>query len=115
MDEADPGHHLEQLTGEMLRGSSAGRPVVEVAGVCFRVGDELGKRLCGKRRAHRHDIGEADEAPNRYEIADEVEAKLLEECCIYCVHGAAEDERVAVGGGSNGRLGGEIRSEERRV
>jgi len=74
-----------------------------------------GSVFAGKDAPHRHDIGEADEARNRYEIADEVEVQLLEQRCIYCVHGAAEDERVAVGGGSNGRLGGELAAGARPI
>ena len=41
----DAGALLEHLAGEMRRRADAGRGEIELAGIGFAVGDELGERL----------------------------------------------------------------------
>ena len=105
MEEVDTGHHLEQLAGEMLRGPVAGRAVVDLARICFRVGDEFGNRLRRKRRTYRHDVGKSNDAGNRREVADEIEAEFFVERRIDRVHRAAQQQCVTVRGCTNDRFG----------
>jgi hypothetical protein len=41
MHHVQANHHFEQLTAYVLRGADAGRSIVELARVCFRIGDEF--------------------------------------------------------------------------
>src|SRR4051812_45987823 len=45
MQHVDAGHQLEQLAGEMMGASNAGRGNGDFAGVGFGIGDELGTVL----------------------------------------------------------------------
>ena len=67
-----PAMIWNKLTRQMLRGSSARRSLIELAGALLRISDEFWDRLCRKGRLHGHAVGEADEACNRCEIGDEV-------------------------------------------
>ena len=50
--DVDPGHHLEQLAGQVRARADAGAGEVELAGIGLGVGDQLGDRF--DRQARRH-------------------------------------------------------------
>ena len=79
VDHVDAGHHLEQLAGDMLRRAVAGRRHVDLAGIGFGIGDELGNRLGRNRWIDLHDDGHADDARDRRDVADEIEIELVVE------------------------------------
>ena len=59
------------------RGPDAGRRHVDLARIGLGVGDELGNRLGRNRWIYLHDSGDADEACDRRDVADEIEIELV--------------------------------------
>src|SRR5215813_5570130 len=47
-DDVDAGHHLEQVTRDMLWAPDGARPHVELAGIGFGISDKLGSGFGGK-------------------------------------------------------------------
>ena len=94
----DAGHHLEQLAGDMGRGPVAGRRHVDLARIGLGVGDELGNGLGRNRWIHHHDIGRADDAGDRRDVADEIEIELVVERRVDRVRRTDQQQRIAVGG-----------------
>ena len=92
----DTGHHLEQLTRHMGRSPVAARRHVDFARVGLRISHELGDRSGRKRWMNHHDLGLADDACYRREIADQIKIELVIECRIEGVAGPKHEERVAV-------------------
>jgi hypothetical protein len=88
--------------------AGSGRSIIDLAGMSRGVGDELGNRPGRKRRRDKHDVRRAHDAPGRHDIADEVEAQLLIECCVDRVGGIDQEKRIAVGRCRDHRLGAEI-------
>jgi beta-mannosidase len=108
VDEGGAGHRLEELAGEMLRGAVAGRALVDLVRVRFRIGDEFRDRARRKGRRHRHDVGKPGDAGDGCQVRDEVEGELVVERGIDRVHRAAHQQRVAVRGRAHHRLGREV-------
>ena len=79
VDHVDAGHHLEQFAGDMGRRSVAGRRHVDLARIGLGIGDELGNGLGRNRWIDHHDIGHADDACDRRDVADEIEIELVVE------------------------------------
>src|SRR5262249_28957052 len=79
MHQVDAGHHLEQFTGNMVSGTDAGRRHLDLAGIGFGMGDELGNRLDRHGWIHLHDKGLAMNARDRRDVADQVEIELVVE------------------------------------
>ena len=72
-----PGHHLEQLTGEVRRSAGSGRRHVDLARIGFRVVDcRNGLRLRRKVRVDCHDVGHAADGGDPCDVADEIEAEV---------------------------------------
>ena len=67
-----------------------------------------GTVFAGKDGTDRHDVRKSNDAGNRCDVVDEVEAELFVERRVDGVHCAAEQERVAVGGCANDRFGCQI-------
>ena len=93
----DAGHHLEQLAGDMWPWFRCRPRHVDLAGICFGVGDELGNGLGRNRRIHLHDIGHAHDAGDRRNVANEIEIELVVERRVDRVRRSDQEERVAVG------------------
>ena len=108
VDQVHPGHHLEELAGNVLRGAGAGRPVVDLARVGLGIGDEFGDRLGGDRRMHHDDVGQPRGADNRRDVPNEVETEIAVERGIDRVRGHDLQQRVAIGGRSGDRLGPDV-------
>jgi hypothetical protein len=96
MDHLDPGHDLEQLAGHMAGSSNARRAETDLARIGLGVGRELGNRLGRHRGIDHHHEGEADEASDRRDVAQEHEIELVVERRVDRVRRAGDEERVAV-------------------
>ena len=67
----------------MRRGPVTRRSHVDLAGIGFSVGDELGEGLGRNRGIDHDDIGaNADDARDRRDVADEIEIELAEQSCV---------------------------------
>jgi hypothetical protein len=82
VDHIHPGHHLEQLAGNVMRRPVAGRRHVDLAGISLGVGDELREGLGRDRWINLHDEREGGQSADRSNIADEIEIQFLIECCV---------------------------------
>ena len=74
-----PAIILNSSPAMMGRGPVAGRRHVDLAGIGLGIGDELGNRLGRNRWIDHHDIGHADDARDRRDVADEIEIELVVE------------------------------------
>src|SRR5262245_26545946 len=92
----------------MERGAIARRRHVELAGIGLGVGDELGNRLGWNRWVHDHDVGRAQDAGDRSDIADEIEVEPFVKRRADRVVNTGQEERVSVRGRTRDRLGGDI-------
>src|SRR5258708_38296915 len=101
----DPRHHLEQLAGNMLPGPGASRRHVDLSRVGFDIGDELRNTFGRERRIDLHDKGHAVGARDGSDIADEIEIELLVERRVDHVWRTDQQERIAVRGCADDRLG----------
>ena len=79
VNHVDAGHHLEQLAGYMGGVPVPARRHVDLARIGLGIGDELGNRLGRNRWIHHHDMGRADDARDRRDVADEIEIELVVE------------------------------------
>jgi hypothetical protein len=61
VDHVDAGHHLEQFARQMAQIPGPTGSHVDLAGICFGIGDEFRHCLRRRRRTSQHDKG-ADEA-----------------------------------------------------
>src|SRR5215475_8917066 len=95
--------------------SNGARRNVDLAGISLGISDELGDRLGRNRWMHQHDVGHDNDAGDRRDIADETEIKLFVERSIDGVYRSDEEERVAIGGRTHDRLGGDITTATRPV
>ncbi len=75
--DVDPGSRLEQLAGQMNRGSRARRSVAEFARIGLRQRDELLQVARGKRRIDDQHGGEAGDQRDRSEVAQPVIRQIL--------------------------------------
>jgi hypothetical protein len=71
------GHQLEQLAREMIGRAGAARRHVDAVGIGLGIGDELGDRRGRDRRVDHHHIGDAGDAADRRDVADEHEIELV--------------------------------------
>ena len=102
------GHHLEELAGQVDRRSVARRCEVELAGICLRIGDELGHRVRGHRRIDDQHVRNARDEDHRREILHVVVRHLGVEAGVDRVRADRSHlERVAVGRG----MGDELRAD----
>ena len=81
----------------MLRTADAGRGHVQLAGIGFGIGDELGNGFRRYRGVDLHDQRNALDPPDRRDVADKVEAELLIERDVDCILRVHQQQRVAVG------------------
>ncbi len=68
----DPGAQLEHLAGKVRRGADAGRREVELAGIRFAIGDELGERLHRQGGAHHQHLGRRADDRNGLQALEEI-------------------------------------------
>jgi hypothetical protein len=108
MHEVDPGHHLEQLAGQMKSRAVAARRHGDLARIGFGERDQLGHGLRRNRGVdHKHER-HLDRARDRSEIADDVEVELLVERRIDGSGRTDHHEGIAVGRRPHGRFGRDI-------
>src|SRR6516162_2794928 len=108
-------HHLEQFTGDMVSGTNAAGPHVDLARVRFGICDELGNRLDRYRGIHLHEKRLAMNARDRGDVAEQIEIELLVKCSVDGVHRSGHKERIPVRGRVYDRLGGDIASRARPI
>jgi len=75
--EVGAGHDFEQLAGDMVGAANTGRAITNSTGIGLGTGDELRNRLGWNRRVHHHDVGIADDARDRRNVADEIEIQAI--------------------------------------
>ena len=100
VDQVDLRLGLEQLAGEVGDAAAARGAEIHLAGVCLRVGDELGQRVRRQRRVHGEHLGHAHHERDEREVLLHVVRDLGER--IGRDHerrGAVDAQRVAVGRG----------------
>jgi hypothetical protein len=88
---------------------------VDLAGIGLNVRQEFGKRLCGERRMHDEDADPSMSARDRYDVADNVEAKLVVERDVPAVGRSKLEQRVTVWRSTNNHLRGKIAARARSV
>src|SRR5262245_24289085 len=99
----------------MVSGTDASRRHVDVGGIGFGIGDELGDRLDRYRGIHLYEKGLAMNARDRGDVADQIEIELVVERSIDGVHRCGHKERIPVRGRVYDRLGGDIASRARPI
>jgi hypothetical protein len=67
------------------------------------------------RRIYHHDVGKADDASDRRDVANEIEIKLLIQRGVDRVTRSHREQRIAVGRRANDRLGGDIAAGTRPI
>ncbi len=101
------GHRLEELHAQVRGGADAGGAVGELAGIRFRIGDELGDGGRRHRRVDRHHVRRHADQADVGDVLQRVVAEILVERGPDAVRAdVAEHEAVAVGRGLRGRGGG---------
>ena len=108
MGQVDARHHLEQLTGKMLRCAIARRRHIELSRISFGIGDEFGDRLGGNRWVYFHDKRYAHHARDGCYVLDEIKLEILVERLVYCVACVDQKKHVAIGRRVHDCLGGNI-------
>src|SRR5262249_19803138 len=78
-------------------GSSTSRTIFDLAGIGFRISDELGNSLGRNRGVKLHDVGYAGNSRDWCDVADEVEIELAIERRVDCACVRDEGKRVASG------------------
>jgi len=111
----DAGHHLEQLARNVGATADAGRGHIDFAGIGFGVGDEVGNCLGRNRWVQHQDVGVANDASDRRDIADKIVIELVVERRVDRVRRADQEQRIAVGGRTHDRLGADIGAGARAV
>ena len=96
-------------------GAVAGRRHVDLARIGLGVGDELGNGLGRNRWIDHHDNGNAADARDRRDVADEIEIELVVERRVDRVRRSDQEERIAVRRRAHDRLGGDIAASARPV
>jgi hypothetical protein len=115
MEHVDAGHHLEQLAEHVERTAVATRCKAELARIGLGIGDELQNRLGRNRRVHLQDVGHADHAGNRCDVANEIEIELFVQRRVDRVGREDDEEGVSVGRRTHHRLGGDIAGGARSI
>src|SRR6516165_4732817 len=94
---ADASHHLEQLAGHMHRCSVTTRRIVDLSGIGFSKGNELGNRLGWEGWIYFHNEGHTNGARDRNDVADKIVAEIVVEGSVDRVRRTDLEKRVAVG------------------
>ena len=110
-----PAISLNNSPGHVDAGADAGRSEVELAGIGFRVGDELGNGGDRDRLVHHQDVRHADHARDRRDVTNEIEAQLVVERVVDRVRRNHLEQRVAVRRGLHHGLGPDIAAGARPV
>jgi hypothetical protein len=92
----------------MDRRAVAGRSHVQLAGIGFGVGDELGDIVGRNGRVDVQHVRHARDAGDRREITLQIELEVIKERRVDRVDGSHEKQRVTVGRRARDRFTGEI-------
>ena len=101
-----PGHHLEHLAGDVAGTSDSGRRHVELAGIGFGIGDELGDGLHRQRIIDIQDLIAAAEGGDRRDFAGEIDGAI--ERGVDHVVRRNDQQRVTVRRRARDHLGSDI-------
>ena len=105
----DAGHLLEHRGAQMIGRAGPGRRIGDLAGIGFRVGDELRHGVRRHRRVHHHGVGHIGEQRERGEILHAVERHGGEQSVVHGVHAhGVEQDGVAVGRRARDRAGADV-------
>src|SRR5215472_6762074 len=80
----------------MARGTDAARRHADFARIGLGIGDELGDRRGWNRWIDHHDLGKADDACDRRDVADEIETELVVERRVDRTGYRAKQKRIAI-------------------
>src|SRR6516165_9693926 len=106
MNHVDAGHQLEQFASQVICGPCAGRLDVDLARVCLGIGDKLRNGLGENRWMRDHDVGHAEDACDRHDVAEEIVIELaFEERFIDRARRGGEQERITIRGRTHYYLG----------
>jgi hypothetical protein len=111
----DTGNPLEQLTGHMRGGPNTARRDIELAGIGLGISDERGNRFRWNREICHHGFGHASDACDRGDVTVEIETKLFIQRSVDRVCRSDQEDRVAIWGRTNDRLGSDILATARSV
>src|SRR5262245_33682762 len=99
----------------MVRRSDAGRSHVHLAWIGFGESNEFWDGLGRNRRIDLHDLGHAEDAGDRRDIAEKHEAELVVERRVNSVRRGHQKERIPIWSRTDDRLGGDISAGPRTV
>jgi hypothetical protein len=108
MNHVDPGHHLEQRTGDMLCRAAASTRHAQPAGIGLSMGDEVGNSHCLEPWCDLESECLAADARDRRDIADEIVVELVVERRIDGTLNRDQQERMPISGSLDDRLNGKI-------
>src|SRR6516225_11817923 len=91
----------------MARGTDAARRHADFARIGLGIGDELGDRR-GWNRWIDHDLGKADDACDRCDVADEIEIELVVERRVDRTGYRAQQKRIAIRSCTDDRLSADV-------
>ena len=104
-----PAIFLEQRRAEMIGRAGPGRRIDHLAGIGFRVSDELRHSVRRHRRVHHHGVGHVGEQRQRGKILHAVERHGGEQSVVHGVHAhGVEQNGVAVGCRACDRAGTDV-------
>src|SRR5262249_30353799 len=89
-------------------GSNTTRRHIELAGIGLGISDELGNRFCWNREIRHHELGHASDDCDRRDVTVEIETKLFVQRSVDRVCASDQEDRVAIRGRTNERLGSDI-------
>jgi hypothetical protein len=98
-----------------MRWRAADRAEVGLAGTGFSVSDEFGHGLDREHRGDDNHTWAARHACYGHDVANEIEAELVEQRCVDRVRGINHKQRMAVSGCTNDRFGSQVACGARAV
>src|SRR5262245_66167438 len=92
----------------MGRAFDDARRKVDLARISLGISDELGNRFCWNREIRHHELGHASDACDRRDVTVEIETKLFVQRSVDRVCASDQEDRVAIRGRTNDRLGSDL-------
>ena len=115
MAHVNAGHELEKLSRKMRRRPDTSGRKVKLARVGLGVSDQFGNGLDRDRWIDLEHVGNAEEACNGGEVANEIEIEITVERRVDRVRRCSHQERIAIGGRSRDHLGADIATGARAI
>ena len=115
MRQLGAGDGLKQLGGRVRGGANALRGIIDLAGIGFGVGNELGHGLGREILAHQNDVGHVRHDRDRDQLRRIVIQRLVEKRRRCDRRRLRSEQRVAVRLGLEHRFGGEAAAHARFI